>query len=108
MDHISIDESPMTPCMCAFFCLGVLSLSRTGGALSFFVDTNLASEAFIVRFVGSRDRFVPVGPGRVCVCIAIKKVLLEALQRLYGARKPSCVRGILKTFRGTSKSLQGT
>ena len=108
LDHVSIGELPITSCMCAFSCPGVMLLSQTGVALSFFVDTDLASEAFIVCFVGSRDRIVPFGPDRVCVCIAIKNVLIEALQRPYGARKPSCVRGILKTPRGTSKTLRGT
>ena len=48
-------------------------LSQTGGALLFFVDTNPASEVFVVCVAGSQDRSVPFGPGRVCVCIAMEK-----------------------------------
>ena len=104
LDHVSIGELPMTSCMCAFSCPGVMLLSQTGVALSFFVDTDLASEAFIVCFVGSRDRIVPFGPGRVCVCISVEKPSLRhfkvptghvrppvfgARRRPCGARKPS-------------------
>ena len=65
-----------------------LLLSRTGGALSFFVDSDPASEVFVVRFVGSRDRIVPFGPGRVYVCIAIKKSSSRHFKYLTGHVSP--------------------
>ena len=88
LDHVSIGELPITSCMCAFSCPGVMLLSQTGVALSFFVDTDLASEAFIVCFVGSRDRIVPFGPDRVCVCIAIKMSSSRHFKDLTGHVSP--------------------
>ena len=59
------------------------------------------AKRFVVPVVGLRDRSVPFGPVRVCVYIAMEKVLLEALQSPDRACKSSCVRGESKTLRGT-------
>ena len=81
-------------------------LSQTGGALLCFVDTNPASKAFVVCFVGWQDRKVPARPW-LCVCLNRNmKALLGALQSPDRACKSFCVWGKPKTLRGTQALLE--
>ena len=66
----------------------------------FFVIPILRAKRFVVPVVGLRDISAPFGPGRVCVCMAMEKALLKAVQSPNRTCESFCIRGDSKTLQG--------